>query len=520
MENQIGIEERIFTDLYLKFTQLYTRTQVEEEEEERIPEKVIRCVWNDQLLKTDELKTTAGQRLEVIFPGYWNFGSGPDFKSAAIRVDGELLEGDVELHIYGADWKSHGHSKNNEYDNVILHVFMWKGRGRRPIQPAPDAGTPNLSRPHIHELELKDFLKQGILQLNEQLDFDSYPLLNQFNYGLCHRPLARLPQAKFAELLKSAGDARIQTKMDRFHDRIITKGYEQTFYEGVSEAMGYPSNKQPFRTLAERVPLEEIKNRVPTKASYEAKVCLIQALLFGVSGLIDFEDLPELKSAEDREFFADLAKIWKKHKSRFRERLMDRKDWKFGKMRPANFPYRRVAALSHLISRHWETGLFADTLDGLKSTLPKALEKGYTGATRNKIMHFFCLEAEDYWSRHYTPGGKRLDKNQQLIGPERSREVVINILLPIGLIYARASKSAPMEKGLGLLFQAKTRTTDNQWIRFMSHYILGDKERLLKELDCDQKTQGLMQVYQDYCTRNQNNCLQCKFPSVVERYFT
>ena len=54
----------------------------------------------------------------------------------------------------------------------------------------------------------------------------------------------------------------------------------------------------------------------------------------------------------------------------------------------------------------------------------------------------------------------------------------------------------------------------------MSHYILGDQERLLKELDSDRKTQGLMQVYQDYCTRNQNNCLRCQFPSVVEQYFS
>ncbi len=513
------IEEQVFTDLYLKFTQLYTRTQVEEEEEERIPEKVIRCVWNDQLLKTDELKTTGGQPLEVVFPGYWNFGSGPDFKSAAIRVDGNLLEGDVELHIYGCDWKAHGHTNNNEYDNVILHVFMWKGRGRKPIQVKATPATKNLSRPHIFELELKDYLKQGILQLNEQLDFDSYPLLNQFNYGLCHRPLARLPQEKFAELLKSAGDARVQTKMDRFHDRVITKGYEQTFYEGVAEAMGYPSNKQPFRTLAENVTLADIKNLLPGKSSYEDKVKNIQALLFGVSGLLDLADPPKPKSAKDRAYFAGLEKIWKKHRKKFVDRVMERKDWKFGKMRPANFPYRRAAALSHLIARHWDTGLFADTLECLKSTVPTALEKGYTGATRNKIMNFFCLEADDYWAWHYTPDGKKLSKNQQLIGQDRSREIVINILMPIGLIFARASKAAPLEKALGLLFQAKSRTADNKWIRFMSHYILGDKERLLKELNCDQKTQGLMQVYQDYCTRNQNNCLQCKFPGIIERYF-
>ncbi len=512
-------EEQTFTDRYLKFTQLYTRTHVEEESEERIPEKVIRCVWNDQLIKTDALKTTDGQPLEIIFPGYWNFGSGPDFKSATIRVDGTLHEGDVELHVYGCDWKAHGHSDNNEYDSVILHVFMWKGRGRKSMGEAPADPTKNLSRPHIYELELKDYLKQGILQLNEQLDFDNYPLLNQFNTGLCHRPLASLSQEKFTELLKSAGDARIQTKMDRFHDRIITRGYEQTFYEGVAEAMGYPSNKQPFRTLAENVPLEEIKQLVPKKSSYKDKIRLVQALLFGVSSLIDFADLPKGSSAKDRTYFSDLQKTWNRHQKKFNDRLMDRKEWKFGKMRPANFPYRRIAALSHLIVRHWDTGLFADTLECLKSTLPTALEKGYTGVTRNKVMHFFCLEADDYWAWHYTSDGKKLVKEQQLVGPDRSREITINIVLPIGLIYARASKSGPLEKTLGLLFQTKARTADNQWIRFMSHYILGDKERLLKELDSDRKTQGLMQVYQDYCTRNQNNCLRCQFPSVVERYF-
>lgn len=512
-------EEYIFSDLYLKFTQLYTRTHVEEEPEERVPEKVIRCVWNDQLITTEELKTTDGRPLEIIFPGYWNFGSGPDFKSAAIRIDGKLLEGDIELHVYGCDWKAHGHSDNNEYDNVILHVFLWKGRGRKPLVDSQTGEAKNLSRPHIYELELKNFLKQGILQLNEQLDFDSYPLLNQFNTGLCHKPLARLTQEKFAALLKSAGDARVQTKMDRFHDRIITKGYEQTFYEGVAEAMGYPSNKQPFRTLAENVPLEEIKQLIPTKFSYKDKIRIIQALLFGVSGLIDFADLSQCSSAKDRAYFLDLQKTWKKHQKKFSGRIIDRKEWKFGKMRPANFPYRRIAALSHLMVRHWESGLFTDTLECLKSTLPTALEKGYTGATRNKVMHFFCLEADDYWAWHYTPNGKKLSKKQQLIGVDRSREITINIVLPVGLIYARASKSPPLEKALGLLFQTKTRVADNQWIRFMSHYILGDKERLLKELDSDRKTQGLMQVYQDYCTRNQNNCLRCQFPSVVEQYF-
>ena len=69
LESKMRTNEQSFTDHYLKFTQLYTRTGVEEESEERIPEKIIRCVWNDQLIKTEKLKTTDGGALEIIFPG-------------------------------------------------------------------------------------------------------------------------------------------------------------------------------------------------------------------------------------------------------------------------------------------------------------------------------------------------------------------------------------------------------------------------------------------------------------------
>ncbi|NIQ00405.1 MAG: DUF2851 family protein, partial [Nitrospinaceae bacterium] len=98
-------------------------------------------------------------------------------------------------------------------------------------------------------------LKKGILELNDELDFDNYPVLHSFNYGRCHQPLARLSSKKLETLLNAAGDARVFKKMERYHDRILLNGYEQTLYEGVAEALGYPANKQPFQTLAESLPL-------------------------------------------------------------------------------------------------------------------------------------------------------------------------------------------------------------------------------------------------------------------------
>ncbi|NIQ00404.1 MAG: DUF2851 family protein, partial [Nitrospinaceae bacterium] len=113
--------------------ELINQVQVKEGESSiRVPEKTIRCIWNDQWFKSQDLRTTDGERLEILFPGYWNFGPGPDFKSATIRVEGKTFEGDVEIHVYCTDWKAHSHSHNPDYNKVVLHVFLWKNRGRQP----------------------------------------------------------------------------------------------------------------------------------------------------------------------------------------------------------------------------------------------------------------------------------------------------------------------------------------------------------------------------------------------------
>lgn len=525
MESQVATySDDRFSDVYLKFTHLYSQTQVRETAQQvRIPEKVIRCIWNDQLIKTDELKTTDGEKIDILFPGYWNFGSGPDFTRIVIKVNGKTYEGDAEIHVYSKDWKAHKHSENPEYDNVVLHVFMWKSavknRARKPKVAANPARLPGA---HIFELELKTYLEKGILELTDTLDFDHYPIINKFNYGLCHEPLARLPKAKLIHLLNLAGDARILVKMERFHDRVIINGYEQTFYEGLAEALGYPSNKKQFQTLAERLPLETLKKLLPATIKKKDRALHIQAMLLGVSGLIDFKTpAPEGLPTADRKYFKRIETLWRTYKPRIAGPLMLGESWNFGQIRPANYPYRRIAGLSHLLVRHWPNGVFSDFMEYFNSICSATGEKDDAAKTLQRAYQFLRAEAAgDYWSTHYTPGGKELPSAQQLIGADRAREITINIMIPLGLIYARASKSKPMEKALKTLYQSGKGPPDNKMIRFMKHYILGDKTEMIKMLKTDKQHQGLMQVYQDYCTQNENNCLRCQFPEVVEQYFS
>ena len=39
-------------------------------------------------------------------------------------------------------------------------------------------------------------------------------------------------------------------------------------------------------------------------------------------------------------------------------------------------------------------------------------------------------------------------------------------------------------------------------------------------LHSEKQKQGLMQVYQDFCTQNENNCRHCTFPGVVNSFFS
>jgi hypothetical protein len=173
-----------------------------------------------------------------------------------------------------------------------------------------------------------------------------------------------------------------------------------------------------------------------------------------------------------------------------------------------------------LLVRHEKAGMFADFIGSYQKILMASGENIPDKKTLTAFNDFFCVSVDDYWANHYTPDGKTLQQSQQLVRSARSREIIINIGLPIGLIFARAGKFKDLETGLNTLFQTGQSASDNKLLRFMKHYIFGNREEMLRVLHSEKQNQGLMQIYQDFCTQNQNNCLHCPFPDVVKRYFS
>ena len=97
----------------------------------RPPEASVAGWWRASAFKS--VATVQGKVFQVLYPGRPAPGSGPDFQDALLITGaGELVRGDVEVHVRQSDWRSHGHHLDHRYDRVALHLFLQGGDGRDP----------------------------------------------------------------------------------------------------------------------------------------------------------------------------------------------------------------------------------------------------------------------------------------------------------------------------------------------------------------------------------------------------
>ena len=123
-------------------------------------EQLIQYVWRHKLFPLQELRTTAGQAVEVIDPGLYNTNAGPDFFNAKVKIGGTLWVGNVEVHARASDWYRHGHDKDKAYDSVILHVAevvdAEVSRSSGEVIPQLQLACPERIRHHFDELFQSD----------------------------------------------------------------------------------------------------------------------------------------------------------------------------------------------------------------------------------------------------------------------------------------------------------------------------------------------------------------------------
>ena len=71
--------------------------------------------------------STTGDKIDIVQFGTWNREAGPDFRDAAIRINGsDPIRGCIELDVTDRSWEAHGHATNPAFEETVLHIFVEK----------------------------------------------------------------------------------------------------------------------------------------------------------------------------------------------------------------------------------------------------------------------------------------------------------------------------------------------------------------------------------------------------------
>ncbi len=471
----------------------------------KVKEQLVNCIWSEQLLKKDKLYTEGGLRIEIISTGIWNLEEGPDFKDAEILLEGKgIVKGDVEIHVCSGDWARHGHSKQKEYDNVCLHVFMWNDTKDKYL---------TIKNRRIPQLALYDYLKYELDKLADIIDIENYPHTGSANAGPCQKRLNAIPldDKWIGQFLDYAGDERILVKADRIEKQQKSKTFEQVLYESILESLGYKNNKEPFRYLGTLVTINEIKRLIPSDVSINERSKKIQALLFGMSGLLPSQrsKYAGVRDKHTIQYIADIELIWSEIRNDINNKTMDGELWSFKYSRPGNYPIRRIAAISRLLAVNYETGIFRVILASFEKTDYNKSETDQIKTIIKDTESIFLELYDEHWSHYYTFGGKRLKKKGRLIGNERATVIFINIIIPVLLAYAKKREDSQLEEKLFKAYKQHSKLSPNNITRFMGYRILGNDSQEVNMVNSARRQQGLLQIFRDFCESDDIACEKC-----------
>ncbi len=415
-------------------------------------EHFLHFAWKNGLYNASALSTTLGLPVEVIDPGQYNRNSGPDFLNARIKIDGTEWAGNVEIHYRSSMWNEHRHQLDNAYNNVILHVII---EHDRDVYTASGTLLPAMA-----------------LSVNKDVLRKYQAFMLDTSLIVCRSDLALLDRYTIRHCIHTLAVERLQKKVSHIQSILVDTGndWEETLYILIAENFGLNINKEPFGRLVKKVPLKLV-------AKHSDNSLQVEALFFGQAGFLSHDFY---KSHTEDEYFNLLLREYTVLKAKYKLKAMEPWEWKFHRMRPANFPTIRISQLASLLIK--EPGLFAK------------IKESYT---IKELLTLLSSESSIYWHKHYR-FGKESGELQGKTGRTILDTLIINSVIPLIFSYGRFNKlSEYCDRALDLsdLMPAEKNRISREWLPY------GVKPYSALE------SQGLIELTNSYCKNRL--CLNC-----------
>jgi hypothetical protein len=456
---------------------------------EFLTERHLHVLWLEQKYFYD-LFTLNKERVEVISPGIWNTGAGPDFLKAHLLIDGRECRGDVELHLADAGWEHHKHHLDKAYDHVVLHISLWPSPTEKILRNS--RGDP------IPQLYLHDFLTIPHARILRLVDLDLYPYRRFVGSGHCAQSLFRnLSKTKTEQFFQSAADWRLSQK------RAYLQGHFSFSFQqllgGMAMTLGYKHNGEVFLKL------------FPLLAAWSSQTEK-SLLAFCLKACGFFHDAYFDKWKES-EYYRELHAIGGSSSS-----PLPLQELQLGKSRPLNHPIRRLAYLIKL-AKDPATHVLYDRMVALWQQAWADCNSDQAFRSLVKQLQALIPQYEDdYWNSHYLFETERQEAHLTLIGKSLKREMFVNAFLPL-LHHHVKREDQPKERTAFNRMYHTLESAETGKSRYLKHRFFGEtpKGNLLKKTEIQQ---GAYQLHRDFCVHYEASCKGCPFVEKYQKVFT
>jgi hypothetical protein len=107
-------------------------------------------------------------------------------------------------------------------------------------------------------------------------------------------------------------------------------------------------------------------------------------------------------------------------------RCLSEEDWHHARVRPGNYPVRRLAAMARLLARYRRYGPAEGILAGLAAA-----------DSPREAAALVAVPAEGFWKDHLDFGLPAAGTAPALCGPGRAADIAVNVLLPFAAAWYR-----------------------------------------------------------------------------------
>jgi hypothetical protein len=413
-------------------------------------EDFLHYIWLYKKLDFTNLKTTNGEILTILNFGQYIQQSGPDFFNAQIAIDHQKWAGNIEIHIKSSDWYVHHHEKDDNYNNVILHV-VWEH----------DTPIFRKDNSEIAVLELKKYVPKEELQKYKELT-------TQKSWIFCENQIKDIPDFVISNWQERLFFERLERKSNPIQQLLqeTENDWEAVLFCMLAKNFGLNTNGEMFFKVAKSITFSLIRKEA-------LEVMYLEALLFGQADMIPLQ-VEDNYPKELKSWYDYIVLKYKLKKPAIAP-------IQFFKHRPDNFPTIRLAQLAMVF--HLHKNLFSKIIEA------KAIDE---------IYQIFNVSVSDYWKSHYNFDNAS-PKKEKSLSKSFIDLLIINTIVPIQFAYANSLGKENAE--LLIDFLSNIPAEKNNIIDKFTKFGIKSKNAF--------QSQSLLQLKNEYC--NNKKCLQCAF---------